>query len=739
MLKALLLALALPAASEPMSGGGYKIARHAAASGGEISTGGGLILTGVAGQGAQASAAGAGTAVRGGLSEMIAQPGSVVSLTAATKSTGTLTLNWSAPGLDGFAGSVAAGFYRVDYSSDPLHVFAPTTFVTEFATAVAPGDPQSLTLTGLEVNTTYYARVYLAGSSKFFSEDSYPGAESTLANIPESTAVVEVSSTHVRVTYLAPAGGAEGYQADFSTTAFAGGAVITTSTTDGGLLSLTAAGLTPNSTYFFRVGSYNWQSQTNYTVLFQVLTVASGSPEPILFLVQLPSPYARSVAFDWTNQPYANNQGVMVIRSTNAAVSVTDLQAYNPGDVLGDGSVVRATGTVASYVDGNLALNSTYYYHFFSQAAGPIYSVGVSTLTFLDLPPMAVSGLASQFNNDATQALLSWKSVRTNDDGSLFISTAAPIHQELSHFEIWRATSVFQPGYVRIATVPASTLDYADVLPVQGGLYLYKVVAVDSYGKHSPSMSVDSGGDMYIFAGDSITHLRVPRKLVPEVGVADVVLRAVDEAPNLQEKTFRSVRWEALRSEGGGVIPQWQFSQPEARVALRYEVVNGQIAANGESAAPGAAAVPSAGAAQSLGMYWHNGAKYVKLYGDVDTNQQLVNAPAGMMGSYQIRGLLRDQAFTFDPSTLSNRVITPNGDGRNDRAVFRFDNPRDSAFTGRIFDVTGAFVSEMAPGPDPNTLQWDGRGNGRVVPGGVYVYQIRSEGKVFNGTLVVVR
>lgn len=739
MLKLLLLALALPAASEPLSGGGYKISRHAAASGGEISTGGGLILTGVAGQGAMAEAAVAGVKVQGGLAALIAQPGSVVSLTALTKSTGTLTLAWNAPGLDGFNGAVAAGFYRVDYSSDPLHVFAPTTFVTEFATAVAPGDPQSLTLTGLEVNTTYYARIYLAGAGKFFSEDSYPGAESTLANIPQSTAVVEVSSTHVRVTYLAPVGGAEGYQADFSTSGFAGGAVITTSTADGGLLTLTATGLTPNSTYFFRVGSYNWQTQPNYTALFQILTTASGSPEPILFLVQLPSPYARSVAFNWTNQPYLNNRGVMVIRSTNAAVSVSDGQVYNPGDVLGDGAVVRSTGLVAAYQDTGLTLNSTYYYHFISAAVGPIYSVGVATSTFLDLPPMAVSGLAAQFNNDATQSLLSWKAVRTNDDGSLFISTTTPIHQELAHFEIWRATSVFQPGFVRITTVPIASVAYADVLPVQGGLYLYKIVAVDSYGKYSAPMAVDSGGDMYIYAGDSITHLRVPRKLVPEVGIADVVLRSVDEPPNLPEKTYRSVRWEALRSEGGGVIPQWQFSKPEARISLRYEVVNGQIAANGESAAPGTAAVPAANAAENLGMYWNNGAKYVKLYGDVDMNQQMVNAPAGMMGSYQIRALLRDQAFTFDPSTLSNKIITPNGDGRNDRAVFRFDNPRDSSFTGRIFDVTGAFVAEMAPGPDRNTLQWDGRGNGRPAAGGVYVYQIRSEGKVFNGTLVVVR
>jgi len=38
-----------------------------------------------------------------------------------------------------------------------------------------------------------------------------------------------------------------------------------------------------------------------------------------------------------------------------------------------------------------------------------------------------------------------------------------------------------------------------------------------------------------------------------------------------------------------------------------------------------------------------------------------------------------------------------------------------------------------------NTLQWDGKANGRPVSGGAYVYQIRAEEKTFNGTLLVIR
>ena len=39
----------------------------------------------------------------------------------------------------------------------------------------------------------------------------------------------------------------------------------------------------------------------------------------------------------------------------------------------------------------------------------------------------------------------------------------------------------------------------------------------------------------------------------------------------------------------------------------------------------------------------------------------------------------------------------------------------------------------------PAGRMWDGKAGGRAVDGGVYVYQIRAEGRAFNGTLVVIR
>lgn len=95
-------------------------------------------------------------------------------------------------------------------------------------------------------------------------------------------------------------------------------------------------------------------------------------------------------------------------------------------------------------------------------------------------------------------------------------------------------------------------------------------------------------------------------------------------------------------------------------------------------------------------------------------------------------------AFTFDASTgLSNRVLTPNGDGLNDGVVFSYSNPADAAVAGEVFDLKGAKVADLTPGPAANTLAWDGKAGGIPVPSGVYLFLIRGEDKAFNGTLLV--
>lgn len=95
------------------------------------------------------------------------------------------------------------------------------------------------------------------------------------------------------------------------------------------------------------------------------------------------------------------------------------------------------------------------------------------------------------------------------------------------------------------------------------------------------------------------------------------------------------------------------------------------------------------------------------------------------------------------------RVLTPNGDGINDRAFLCLDNPADSGVAGRVYTLLGAEVASMnwvrsalagCPGGTvPQHVTWDGRGSQGSARSGVYVYLIEAEGRRYAGTLLVVR
>lgn len=111
-------------------------------------------------------------------------------------------------------------------------------------------------------------------------------------------------------------------------------------------------------------------------------------------------------------------------------------------------------------------------------------------------------------------------------------------------------------------------------------------------------------------------------------------------------------------------------------------------------------------------------------------------------------------ASALGESMVLNKLVTPNGDAKNDTFIFRCHNPRDSDVEGRIYDLSGREVAVMRLKQRSNgvgsslvvdnssgiyyDLEWNPNSGGRK-PGGVYVYQVRLESKVFKGTLVVIR
>lgn len=83
-------------------------------------------------------------------------------------------------------------------------------------------------------------------------------------------------------------------------------------------------------------------------------------------------------------------------------------------------------------------------------------------------------------------------------------------------------------------------------------------------------------------------------------------------------------------------------------------------------------------------------------------------------------------------------VFSPNGDGINDEVTFLFENPKESAYSGMIYDITGRVIANMAKSDD--SLVWDGKdSDGYVADKGIYIYQINSEGKIINGIVILAK
>ncbi len=207
-------------AGHKLTGAEVLIARNINDAGGGSAASPGINLRAAIGETGTTSSGGGGVRLHPGYIKLAAQPGSVVQITAVSKSTGALELAWASPGSDGFQGDVPSGVYRVDYSSDPAHAFSPAVYKLEFSTSVKANSPQTLTIGGLEPNTTYYTKIYLGDSRKFFSEDSRRGEKSTLANLPVNPFFSGVAACRATIAWTLPPGGAQGYQMESSSTNF---------------------------------------------------------------------------------------------------------------------------------------------------------------------------------------------------------------------------------------------------------------------------------------------------------------------------------------------------------------------------------------------------------------------------------------------------------------------------------------------------------------------------------------
>lgn len=106
-----------------------------------------------------------------------------------------------------------------------------------------------------------------------------------------------------------------------------------------------------------------------------------------------------------------------------------------------------------------------------------------------------------------------------------------------------------------------------------------------------------------------------------------------------------------------------------------------------------------------------------------------------------VAGAKSQSLGTVTMTEVAPRIVTPNGDLKNDVVFFRFD----TSLTGvpletNVFDVNGAKVSSLEMASTGDVLTWNGKDDsGNSVPSGIYIYSIKIGKNLATGTVVVAR
>ncbi|MDD5304149.1 MAG: gliding motility-associated C-terminal domain-containing protein, partial [Elusimicrobia bacterium] len=560
------------------------------------------------------------------------------------------------------------------------------------------------------------------------------GDVSLVWTAPSNTNLVSISSYEVRfATFSASAvGSTTAWTAAASSVAFAAALA------PGALETRTIGGLFPAATWYFSVKSIDATGQIS-----PIDTKSTGT----LQAATLP----RSL-------PPSTPAGLTVIGGMRrATLAWTDLTPAGKGldfayyrlerstDLASFVAVTTTTGT--GYLDTPLAAKVTDYYRLIARDLRGNESVATSTVsavpyTILPMEPLGVTVTATPLN-----VTLSWSPVTRFGDGTQFLSTTTLDVDELIGYTVSRSSEICGPlDFVHVSSLPYIT---TSLLNPTGGLnFYYHVQSYNTQGVSTNTLTISSLGERSFFLDQCDTVMVLDAANAATLNAAtngrgaDIRVMSTRRPQDVGGSIFQSAEWRAFLN---GVTELAGFALPKpARIVMHFDTLGGVVvpttAPVSGLAVAGNGAAPAAVSPKNVGMYWNNGSDFKKMYGAVDANAQTVTVESPNLGLYQIRSLFRAGGAVFDLSNISGRVITPNGDGLNDSVIFTYDpGPRNASVRGRIYDMTGSFVADMAPGLVPNTLAWDGKMNGRAATSGVYVYKIEGDGKTYTGTVVVAR
>lgn len=267
--------------------------------------------------------------------------------------------------------------------------------------------------------------------------------------------------------------------------------------------------------------------------------------------------------------------------------------------------------------------------------------------------------------------------------------------------------------------VPASTQTVTSPASPPGGPPQWYTMgvqanAVEAFGTQGGRFLLRDGNP-----ADGETSLEIPRGLLNQVTAITLDELSLDNPiiPQGLNQVFRVYRVDAdHRIENGSMILSLLYPD--------FEYPRGQDGL-----------VDGAGLSENqLGIAWWDGFVWRPLGGQVNAQSNLVSAKIGSVGFYAVGPFAAPSAEDRRPM---QKIITPNGDGKNDYAEFMFAGVADNIKI-EIFDMTGHRIRTLYSGV--HTQGWDGRDeSGDRVESGVYIYQYKFDGQLVSGLVAVAK
>ncbi len=488
-------------------------------------------------------------------------------------------------------------------------------------------------------------------------------------------------------------------------------------------------------------------AQINFDATFQGVGLITN-------LTATPGPGPRQITLTWTGPLY---------NGVNPPLSYT-VKASTMGEILNTGAFIAAqnlsvftssftlpsvsTGVPQTMTVGDLPTGILYCFALRAQDSAVPVNIGawlvssakgynLNNCAYSLVPHLPMEPLGVAISTFSNKAIFSWLPVTEFSTGTPFAVSTAPTALELTGYRVFSATAAVGAPWNEISPglLSTATLSWTDFGISPSTPEYYYVVSENLSGDSIPSnIRAFPSGDFWVVAYDSMSTLDIPASST--VSLSNYYL-GLDSAPlsalDIQGGTFKNLSIEAL---SGGLTPNPAFVLGGlSELSLHYAIStsSGLITPSGVGVMP---------TPQNSSIFWFNGRAWIQFYGKVDLTDQTLIIQTPYLGQYQIRTAERTNGFSFNEAGISNREITPNGDGKNDTVEFLFDNPKYSAISGQVFDLQGHLISGMQPcadQPASQCLMWDAKSGGRIVPGGIYVYQLKGEGKTYTGTVLVIR